>query len=135
MRIWRLMGLSVDEGTAFVACAGIGGVGAAPYTPDFNGRLVGLRTVPSGAAATSLLRHMEFRLGCAAWSPNTIEVGVQGSGIETALFQPNMALDWSVDQPVVAGTPITVESRNVTAATPITVECLIYGCFEVAAVR
>lgn len=127
-RIWRLMAETVDEGTTFVACAG---TPASPYTPDFNGRLIGLRTVPSGAAATSLTRHVQFRLTCANWRPNTLDVGAQGSGLETAPLVPNSAMDWAVDQPVQAGVPITIEARNITAATPITVESFVYGCFEV----
>lgn len=129
MRIWRLMAQYDAETTTFSAAAG---TPASPFTPDFNGRLVGLRTVPSGAAATSLMRHIQFRLTCANWRPNTIEVGAQGSGLETAPLQPNSPIDWSVDQAVQAGVPITIEGRNLTAATPITVEAFIYGCFEVA---
>ncbi len=129
MRIWRLLAETVDEGATFLACAG---TPASPYTPDFNGRLVGLRTIPSGSAATSLTRHVEFRLTCANWRPNTIEVGCQGSGLETAPLVPGNANDWSVDQPIQAGVPITIEARNITAATPITVESFLYGCFEVA---
>ena len=128
-RIWRLMGETVDEGTAFLACAG---TPASPFVPDFNGRLVGLRTLVSGAAATSLTRHIEFRLTCAKWSPNTIEVGAQGAGVETAPLNPPIPNDWSVDQPIMAGVPVTVEARNITAATPITVETFVYGAFEVS---
>lgn len=129
MRIWRLMAETVDEGAAYLACAG---TPASPFTPDFSGVLVGLRTVPSGAAATTLMRHVQFKLTCAAWRPNTIEVGSQGSGLETAPLQPNWPQDWSVNQPVQAGVPITIEARNISAATPISVEAFLYGCFEVA---
>jgi hypothetical protein len=129
MRIWRLLALYDAETTTYSAAAG---TVASPFTPDFNGRLVGLRTIPSGAAATSLTRHIQFRLTCANFRPNTIEVGAQGSGLETAPLNPREAIDWSVDQPVVAGVPIAIEGRNLTAATPITVETFVYGCFEVA---
>lgn len=127
-RIWRLMGEYDAETTTFSALAG---TPASPFTPDFNGRLLGLRTIPSGSAATSLVRHIEFRLTCAAWSPNTIEVGCQGSGLETAPFQPNGPMDWQVDQPVQAGVPITIEGKNITGATPVTVEAFVYGLFDV----
>lgn len=121
------MAETVDEGTSFLACAG---TPASPYTPDFNGRLVGLRTIVSGSAVTSLTRHIEFRLTCAQWAPNTIEVPAQGVGLETAPLNPAHIIDSQVDQPVQAGIPITIEARNITAATPITVEAFIYGLFE-----
>jgi len=128
-RIWRLLAEYDAETTTYSNCAG---TPASPFTPDFNGRLVGLRTIPSGSAVTSLTRHVQFRLTCANWRPNTIEVGVQGSGLETAPLQCNPGYDWSVDQVVQAGVPINIEARNITTATPVTVEAFLYGCFEVA---
>lgn len=127
-RFWRLMGEYDAESTTYSALAG---TPASPFTPDFNGRLLGLRTIPSGAAATSLMRHQQFRLTSNNFRPNTIEVGVQGSGLETAPLVPNNPIDWQVDQPVVAGVPIAIEGRNISAATPVTVESFIYGLFEV----
>lgn len=128
-RVWRLLGEYDAETTTFSALAG---TPASPFTPDFNGRLIGLRTIPSGSAATSLVRHIEFRLTCANWRPNTVEVGVQGSGLETVPLIPNRAMDWQIDQPVQAGVPITIEARNITGATPVTVEAFIYGLFDVS---
>jgi hypothetical protein len=104
---------------------------SSPYTPDFNGKLIGLRTIPSGAAATTLMRHVEFRLTCTTFNPNVLEVGSQGSGLETAPLTPNVPIDWQIDQPVKAGVAITIEARNVTAATPVSVEVPIYGLFDV----
>lgn len=127
-RFWRLMGEYDAETTTFSALAG---TPASPYTPDFSGRLLGLRTINSGAAATTLTRHIEFRLTCNNFRPNTIEVGLQGEGLQTAPLQPANSLDWQCDQPVVAGVPITIEGRNITGATPITVEAFVYGLFEV----
>lgn len=127
-RIWRLLGEYDGEATTFAALAG---TPASPYTPDFNGKLIGLRTIPSGSAASSLLRHIEFRLTCSGWAPNTVEVGCQGSGLETAPLNPGPSMDWQIDQPVQAGVPITIEARNITGATPVTVEAFIYGLFDV----
>ena len=127
-RFWRLMAEYDAETTAYSACAG---TPASPYTPDFNGRLLGLRTVPSGSAVTSLTRHIQFKLTCANWKPNAIEAGAQGVGLETAPLHPAPLCDWQVDQPVQAGVPITIEARNITAATPITVETFVYGLFEI----
>ena len=129
MRFWRLMGEYDAETTTFSALAG---TPASPFTPDFSGKLIGLRTIPSGSAATSLTRHIQFRITCNNFRPNTIEVGVQGSGLETAPLVPHASMDWQVEQVIVAGVPITIEGRNITAATPITVEAFIYGLFEVS---
>lgn len=131
-KIWRLLGQYDAETTTFSAFAVTGM--ASPFTPDFNGRLVGLRGIANRSAASSLVNHVEFRLTCASFNPNTIEVGVQGSGLQTApaLQSGSTATnDWEVDQPVIAGVPITLEGRNVTADTPVTVSALLYGLFEV----
>jgi len=41
-------------------------------------------------------------------------------------------IDWSVNQPIVAGVDVTVEGRNEAGAeTPVTPEVMLYGCFEV----
>lgn len=129
MRFWRLMGEYDAETTTFSALAG---TPASPFTPDFNGRLLGLRTIPSGAAATTLMRHTQFRLTANYFRPNTIEVGSQGSGLETVPLVPNNALDWQCDQPIMAGVPITIEARNIGGATPVSVEVFLYGLFEAA---
>lgn len=128
-RIWRLMAEYDAEATTFGAAAG---TPASPFTPDFNGRLIGLRTIQSQGAATTLFEHVEFRLTCSGWSPNTIEVGVQGNGLMTAPAIGREHMDWQVDQVIRAGVPITIEGRNITAATPVTVEAFLYGLFEVS---
>lgn len=128
-KVWRCLGQYDAETTTFSALAVTGFT--SPYTPDFNGRLVGLRTVVNRSAASSLVNHVEYRLTCSKWNPNTIEVGAQGNGLQTAPAPQAESLDWQVDQPVIAGVPITIEARNVTADTPVTVSSLIYGLFEV----
>lgn len=128
MKIWRLLAEYDAETTTFSACAG---TPASPYTPDFNGRLTGLRTIVSQSAATSLVEFQQFRLTCSSWTPNTIEIGCVGNGLMTAPAMSRPIVDYEVDQPVIAGVPITIEARNITAATPITVETFVLGLFEV----
>lgn len=128
-RMWRLIGEYDAETTTYSACAGASQT--SPYTPDFSGRLVGLRGIMNRSAASSLINHVQFRLTCTTFRPNTIHGAVQGSGLQTApALQPG-PLDFEVDQTVQAGVPITVEARNVTADTPVTVSVLLYGLFEV----
>src|SRR3972149_6602739 len=128
MKTWRLLGQYDAESTTHSALA-VSGM-ASPYTPDFNGRMIGLRTIVNRSAATSLINHVEFRLTCTTFRPNVIEVGGQGSGLQTAPAMQAVHEDWEVDQPVQAGVPITIEGRNVTADTPVTVSALIYALFE-----
>lgn len=130
MRTWRLIGHYDSETTAFTPCAGA--LQTSPYTPDFNGRLIGLRTVVMGGAATSLVQGILFRLNSTTFTPNVIEVEGQGSGIQTALYQQLMPIDWTVDQIVTAGVPIHVEGLNSAGAeTPVTVNAAIFGLFVV----
>lgn len=127
-KYWRLLGEYNAETTTYSECAGA--AQTSPYTPDANGRLIALRGVCGGGAATTLINHIQFRLTCTTFKPNTIHAAVQGGGLFTApAFQP-APLDFVCDQEVQAGVPITVEARNVTADTPVTVDVQLYGLFE-----
>lgn len=131
MRYWKLLGEYDAEITTYSELAG--GGGSSPYSPVESAQLVGLRTVINRSAATSLINHIQFKLTCATFKPNSIECGGQGSGLQTA---PALAggvvaqSDWEVNQPVQAGVPITIEARNITTDTPVTVTALLYGLFD-----
>lgn len=126
-RSWRLLAMYDDEGTTYTALAGLV---SSPYSPDFNGRLVGLRTVVGAGAATTLTEHIQFKLTSRSFKPNSIEIGAQGSGLHTAPAPPVVPLEWPVNQEVKIGVEIAIEGRNLTAETPITNEVYIYGLFE-----
>lgn len=128
MKIWRLMGHYDAETNTWSACAGT--AQTSPYTPDFNGTLVGTRTVVSAVAATTLTEHVELRLTSAQWTPNVCELAAQGNGLQTAPAIAGQTLDFSVNLPVKAGVPITVEGRC-PDGTDVTNSVFLYGCFEV----
>lgn len=128
MRTWRLMGGYDAETTTFSALAG---TPASPFVPDFNGRLLGLRVIVSQSAASSLVEFQSFRLTCANWTPNMMEIGAVGNGLMTAPAPARPNFDYEVDQPIVAGVGIEIQGRNITAATPVTVETFILGLFDV----
>lgn len=127
MRLWRMMAHYNAETTTYSEAAGSP---ASPFTPDFNGRLIGLRLFANRDAATTLQNHVQAKLTCNTFKPNSIECGSQGSGLQTAPVLVSGPDEWPVDQQVKAGVPITIEMRNVTADTPITVNVLLYGLFE-----
>jgi hypothetical protein len=128
-RAWRLMGHYDAETATYSAC--VGGSQTSPYTPDFSGRLVGVRTQVSADAATALVQHVQIRMSCTTFKPNAIEFYAQGNGLQTVPATPQSPNDFGVDQAVQAGVPITVEGRcNV--GTDVTNNTFIYGCFEIA---
>lgn len=130
-KYWKLLGQYDAETTTYSEFA-VSGM-ASPYTPIEKATLVGLRAVVNRSAASSLINHVQFKLTSATFKPNSIECGVQGSGLQTApaLQSGDTAkIDWEVSQPVDAGVPITLEGRNVTADTPVTVSVVLYGCFQ-----
>ena len=131
MRTWRLLGHYDAVTTTYSACAGA--LQTSPYTPDFNGTLIGLRAIVMGGAATSLVQHVQFRLSSTTFTPNVVHVGGQGAGIQTApAVSMGPVLDWQIIQPVRSGVPIDIEGRNnAGAATPVTVNVALYGLFEV----
>jgi len=128
MKYWRCLGQYDAESTTYseLAVAGF----TSPFSVPKNGRLTGLRAIINRSAVTSLINHIEFRLSCTDWSPNVIEVGGQGGGIQTAPVSQPAPFDYDIDQPVVSGHTMTIEARNVTADTPVTVSAMLYGRFE-----
>lgn len=126
-KYWRLIGEYNAETKTYSACAG---TVPSPYTPDKSGKLSGLRAIVAGDSASALIQHVQFKLTCTTFNPNSIEIGAQGSGLQTAPAFHGDPIDWCCDQPVQAGVPITIEARNLTADTPVGVLVELYGLFE-----
>lgn len=134
-RYWDCMAEYDAESTSWSTPSGVGGsVTNGQYLPAGSGRLVGVRVVINRDAASSLTNHVQFKLSSNSFKPNTLIVGGQGSGLQTApAFQSgsDSVLDWQLDQPIITGVPIIIEARDVTADTPVTNSVLLYGCFEI----
>lgn len=126
MKFWRLLGDYNGEATTYEALAG--GLAASPYTPDIDGRLIGLRVIESAEAATSLTEGVQYRLTSTTFTPNTIHLVGAGNGLDTALTPRGGAFDYEVDQPVKSGVPITIEARHA-VATAVTHRSFILGLF------
>jgi hypothetical protein len=126
MKSWRMLAQYDAETTTYSESVG---APASPYTPDFSAKLIGLRVIVNRQAATTLTNHVQFKLTCNTFRPNSIECGAQGSGLQTAPAQPGEHLDWNIEQTVTAGVPITIEARCI-GDTQITNSVLLYGLFE-----
>jgi hypothetical protein len=126
-RIWRTLGQSTTAATTFTT---LGGTPSSPFTPDFNGTLKGIRLISTRNTASSLIDFTEVRITCANFSPNTITVGIPGTGLQTAPAQLGEHVDFEVDQPVIAGVPIVLESRNTSTSTPVTPSIFVFGLFD-----
>lgn len=128
MKYWRLIGHYNGESQTFEALAGA--FQASPYTPDADGRLIGIRVIAGGEAATSLVEQFQIRLSCTTFTPNVMHVGGSGVGVRTAPAMSMPVYDFEVDQPVKAGTPITIEGRHA-VATAVTANIQVYGLFTI----
>src|ERR1035437_550196 len=127
-RFWRLMGEMVETGTAYAPVAGA--AAPSPYTPDISASLVGIRVVTSRQTASSLTNDYQIRLNSTTFTPNVIHVVASGCGLQTAPATNVNELDYEINQPVMAGVPITIEGRN-TYANAVTPDNLILGMFEI----
>lgn len=126
-RYWQAMAEYDAETQAFSEAAG---TVKSPYNPKANGKLKGIRVLVGRQAATSLTDGVQLRLTCATFSPvNTIDFFVEGAGLQTAPALQPVPYDFEVDQPVSAGTPITIEGKCL-EATHVTNSVLIMGLFE-----
>lgn len=124
---WRLIGHYNGEAQTYEALAGT--FQSSPYTPDENARLIGLRIIVGGEAATSLVEQFQLRLTCTTFKPNTIHVGGSGVGLRTVPAMSMPVYDYPVDQPVQSGVPITIEGRHA-VATAVTANIQLYGKFR-----
>lgn len=128
-KYWRLMGHYNGESQNYEALAGTWAT--SPYMPVENGRLKGLRLQIGGEAATSLVEGMQIKLTSTTFKPNSIEIGGMGNGLRTVPTsgQQGTSIDFEVDQPVMAGVPITIEGRH-NVATAVTNNSFVWGFFE-----
>jgi hypothetical protein len=124
---WRLIGHYQGEATTYEALAG--SLQSSPYTPDEDAHLIGIRCIVAPEAATSLVENYQIRLTCTTFKPNTIHVGGCGNGLATAPAFPAPITDWTVNQPVKSGVPITIEGRHA-VATAVTCNVMIFGLFS-----
>ena len=114
---WRVIGHYDAETATYSACAGA--LQTSPYTPDEDATLIGLRSIVGRTAATTLTDGVQFRLTCTTFKPNTIHAFGLGTGLQTAPAHYPVPIDFTCNQPVKAGVPITVEGRceNASAVT------------------
>jgi len=126
-KFWKVLAQYDAETKTYTEAAG---TPASPFTPDFNGKLIALRVIIGGAAATTLTELIQFKLTSTTFVPNAIEVVGIGNGLRTAPAMNQPPTDFIVDQAVKASIKITVEGRNVTADTPVTVEAIVMGLFQ-----
>jgi hypothetical protein len=127
-RYWDILGHYDAETQAFSAC--VGAVAPSPFTPNANGKLVGIRIVVGSEAATTLSNALIFRLSSASFSPvNTVQIMGMGNGLQTVPAAARPTFDFDCNLDVKVGTKITVEGRNV-QATAVTVDAYVLGLFE-----
>jgi len=125
MAVWtEYLGIYDAETKTFSALA------ASPYSPTKSGRIKELIVVIGSAAVTTLVEHVQFKLTCTTFDPNTIYAYASGAGLRTAPAFPILPVSIPVDQKITAGVPITIEARNLTADTPVTVEVYLYMVCE-----
>ena len=127
MRYWKLMAHYNAETQAYSAAAGA--LAASPFTPVEDSWLVKVRVIVSREAATSLTNHVVLRLTCTNWKPNQMEVGGQGTGIQTAPAFQNSPQEYDMIQPCRSASAITIEGIA-GDATQVTNQVLLYGLFD-----
>jgi nucleoid-associated protein YgaU len=129
-KYWRLIGEYDGEAVAYAPVLGTTSGAGSPFTPTENARLIALRTTASQITAATVTTCIQWRLTSATFKPNSIEVGFQGNGLQTAPSLMGVPQDWVVDQPVTAGVPVTVEARVAGAMANVTNEIYLWGLFQ-----
>lgn len=134
-KLTTLIGRYDAETKTFTAAAiakVAGTAGQSAYKMEVSGRLIGLRCMEGGGAATTLQNHIQWKLTNTSWKPNSIEVGIDCRGLLTAPASQPVLVDWPADQPVIKGEDIEIEARNLTADTPVGVDSFLYAIVDVS---
>ncbi|GAI65002.1 unnamed protein product [marine sediment metagenome] len=118
-----IIGTFIGAGVVYAAMTG------SPYSPLLSGRLIQLKLVIYGSAATALIEGLVAKVESAKWGVPVTVMGA-GGGLRTAPALPVPTGIQNCDVPVTIGVPITAEIKNVTADTPVTVEATLIGVFE-----
>ena len=118
-----VMGTSVSVTTSYVEMTG------SPYTPPKDGRLIQVKLLAVGDAATALIEGVEVQVSSPLWGVPLI-VTVAGGGIRTAPAVPIPKGVQNCDLPVKTGNKIKCELKNVTGDTPVTPTYQLIGVFE-----
>lgn len=117
------MGIINGVDTSYEAITG------GPYTPIVGGRLVALKLVMAGDAATSLLEHLTVKLTSPKWGRDFV-IAQAGAGLRTAPAFPIDEAMYECDLPVEDSQKITIQ--NVWNVTPTTPHVTLMGLFEAA---
>ena len=117
------MGIINGVATTYEAITG------GPYTPVVDARLVAVKLVMAGDAATSLLEHLSVKLTEPKWGRNFV-VAQGGAGLRTAPAFPINEAMFECDLPVTATQKITIE--DLWNVTPVTPHVTLMGLFEAA---
>lgn len=118
-----IIGTFIGAGVVYGAMTG------SPYSPLLSGRLIQLKLIVYGSAATALIEGVVAKVESAKWGV-PVTVMTAGGGIRTATCPPIPPGIQNCDVPVTIGVPISAEIKNVTADTPVTVEATLIGVFE-----
>jgi len=101
------------------------------WTPSVNGRLLAVKVLTGGIAATSLIENGYIRLSCKSFGGVDMVAPFDGGGVFTAPRQKSNSgtQDTGCDLNIVAGVPIHVYYyNNVIPTTPeITVFAVVEG--------
>ncbi|GAH19889.1 unnamed protein product [marine sediment metagenome] len=117
------LGTYIGAGVTLVAMTG------SPYSPLKSGKLIQLKLLVYGSAATALIEGIIAVVTCPLWGV-PVTVGTAGPGIRTAGTHPIPVGIQNCDVPIQTGVDLKLEIKNVTADTPVTVEATLIGVFE-----
>ncbi len=117
------MGTSQSVTKTYVAMTG------SPYSPLTDGKLVTVKLLACGDAATSLIEGVQVKVECPLWGV-PLTVATVGAGLRTVPQLPIPVGVQNCDLQVRTGVQITVQIKNVTADTPVTPQYVVIGVFE-----
>ena len=118
-----VLGTSVSVTTADVEITG------SPYSPLASGRLIQVKLIAVGDAATALIEGVTVTITSPQWGV-PVTVSVAGGGIRTAPAVPIPVGVQNCDMPINTGVNLKAVLRNVTGDTPVTPTYQLIGVFE-----
>lgn len=115
--IGRTVGVIIDAETAM-----------ADWTPSVSGRIMKIKVLPGGIAATTLIENGHIKLSCKSFGGVDMIAPFDGGGLMTAPRVPKPTQDTNCDLAIVAGVPVHVYYYN--NVIPTTPETTVYAEIE-----
>ena len=126
---WDQMFNTAGESTTLAAMNSGTTATTGAFRAKKGGRILKLALLIGSEAATSLVEDVRVEITCTEWTPNTLMIGGNGSGLRTATTPQHFPFIFDIDQKVQTDIDITANYIH-DSGSPVTSRIRVFGLFQ-----